>query len=251
MAEYSQPLASTLTSARIAIAGWLFILGPASLGLGWAATHKSDRLVLAALLGLLLIGTVTAPSLLVVNAFRYLQPISVPLIVAGLANAGRLWADVLIGSALIWTLVGLPSEVQGWHRAAATFTDAQSEVASWMREHLQPGTRVLVHDAGFLSEYSSMQLVDLVGLKSPDAMVDHATLTGPSAGQLRSRAMHEIACRHQPSYVVILDAWDRSFGLLAALQQFDWKLELVFESARSNDRLGTYAVYRLGPSPRC
>ena len=91
-----------------------------------------------------------------------------------------------------------------------------------------------------------LPLVDVVGLKTPDAVEDHRALTAASGGQERWRAVAAIAGRHAPTHAVIL-ADQGGFSLLADdLRRAGWSVERV--RAAPSDALG-YDVFALDEVP--
>jgi hypothetical protein len=100
-------------------------------------------------------------------------------------------------------------------------------VAKAANHRLPPDAVVLIHDAGFFSYATDFQLVDLVGLKTPQSSEFHRVLTLPSCGRRRWQAVHEVAIRSEASHMVVLRGWDRIYGLTQALTAHGWKLSPV------------------------
>jgi hypothetical protein len=218
---------------------WVLHLGLAIVGL-W----RADGRALAALALLLLAFVITSPGLIAHNEFRYLQPLGLPLLLAGLLRAAqdRRFGFGLILAALIVPAAQLPGELAGWHAQRAAVAGAQQEIAGWLNARETPGVPVLVHDAGYLSEATHAHLTDLVGLKTASSVDVHRRISdGPAA-------LHAIACASQPRYVVIFSGWDRVFQLRAALEVYHWQPELVLQPFEPGE---TYALYRVSRSPAC
>lgn len=57
-----------------------------------------------------------------------------------------------------------------------------------------------------------------VSVRSPAAIDFHSRLTYPSAGQLRTSAIAEIAEAFKPQYLVVLQDWDDKFGIVDGLR---------------------------------
>ncbi|MDB4927949.1 MAG: putative rane protein [Myxococcaceae bacterium] len=124
------------------------------------------------------------------------------------------------------------------------FTAAELEgVASFCRHNLPAGSRVLLHDVGYMSWGTAFQLVDFVGLKSPSSAVLHQSMTWPTCGARRGEAIHLIATREHPNYLVVLNGWDRIYRFSDSLRARGWGLT----SLRPPDV--AYSVYRLTPPP--
>jgi hypothetical protein len=57
---------------------------------------------------------------------------------------------------------------------------------------------IMAHDAGYPSYAGRFHLVDLVGLKTPEAVEIHKQMTFPSVGRLRGDAVAAIAEKFHP-----------------------------------------------------
>jgi hypothetical protein len=106
--------------------------------------------------------------------------------------------------------------------------------------------RLMLHDAGYLAwADAAPTLIDMVGLKSPDAAALHAQLTGPSCGAKRAEALAELARRTRPDVLVVWEPWDQLYRVTAALQEAGW-------STATPILIGTgapIAIYSLKPPP--
>ncbi len=121
----------------------------------------------------------------------------------------------------------------------ATMTRELETTAGWCRENLPAHSRLLVHDAGFISYATEFPLTDLVGLKSPASIRDHRELTWPSAGRRRAEALHRIARRNHVGYLIATQEWNQFYGIDKGLRKLGWKLETLALPSEH------YRVYRL------
>ena len=177
---------------------------------------------------------------------RYLY-VLLPGLLLGLAWAfarSRRMAAVALAVAVAG-LVQAAIETPGrWDRYLETrdFTvEELRPVAEWADNRLPPGSKLLVHDAGSISYETDLQLVDLVGLKTPRVIPIHEELTEPDAGELRGEAINRIALEERPQYLVVLNGWDRIYAITHHLRLHGWKVE--------PRRPGAYTVYALTPPP--
>lgn len=186
------------------------------------------------------------PNALMHNNFRYLYPF-LPLGLAGWAvlyrNRPRLHplSILLFGSLLLF-----PSG--GWegYRGSIEFSRGQEEVYQWVKTNLPNGARVLLHDAGYIpwrlmseeSNVFSLQLVDVVGLKTPEVIQVHQDITFASHGENLGVAVGQIATSSEAEYAIILD---RPFwgDIKSHLVQAGFSVEKIFENKES------YQVFRI------
>src|SRR5207253_11238046 len=103
-------------------------------------------------------------------------------------------------------------------------------VTEWCRGNLPAHTRLLIHDAGFISLDTEFRLTDLVGLKTPAAIRDHLELTWPSAGTRRAEAIQRIARRDRTDYLVVTQEWNELFSITGGLQRLGWKVDGLRDS---------------------
>ncbi|HLJ55978.1 MAG TPA: hypothetical protein VKT77_13140, partial [Chthonomonadaceae bacterium] len=177
---------------------------------------------------------------------RYLY-ILTPFLLYAVASAFRLlkrrpvpkrWMALFTLVAAVQTLLLAPFT---WREhEAENYATRRDLVATarWCRQNLPPGSRLLIHDAGYISYGTSFEMQDLVGLKTPANIALHRALTYPSGGANRPAAIDAAARRAHADYLVVLDIWDGIFRITDSLRQHGWKLDQV-----SPD--GAYRVYRL------
>lgn len=156
-------------------------------------------------------------------------------------RALRIAALVLLGVALVQSAIEFSGR---WDRYLATrdfTTGALASVAGWAHENLPADSKLLIHDAGFISYATDLRMVDLVGLKTPRVIHFHEELTKPSGGKLRGEAINRIALQERPRYLIVLNGWDGIFHITDALRSHGWRVDLM--------RPGDYSVYSLTPPP--
>lgn len=204
--------------------------------------------------GLIFIGVLLAayysqfPGALTHAQGRYLY-ILVPFLVFGAASAFHLlhrwpvahrWMGVFALAAAFQALLLAPftwREHQGEQFKTRTELAA---VARWCNANLPPGSRLLIHDAGYISYATTFPMEDLVGLKTPSNIAFHRDLTYPTAGRQRAAAINAAALRAHPDYVIVLDLWDGIFKITDSLRKYGWGLEEVRTE-------GIYRVYKTTP----
>jgi len=135
----------------------------------------------------------------------------------------------------------LPETVR-LYRTSCDFTRQElAPLAAWLRQ-LPPDARpVLVHDAGYLAWATRLEMLDLVGLKTPSAARLHRDFTWRSCGAARAAAVDAIARAGGVRSFVVLRSWDVQYGLSDGLRGTGWRLQPLRTSAAG------YDVYRLSP----
>ena len=68
-------------------------------------------------------------------------------------------------------------------------------LALWLQSNVPADARILIHDAGYLAYATRYELIDLVGLKTPESIRFHERYTVPSNGTQRDEAINQIALR--------------------------------------------------------
>lgn len=152
----------------------------------------------------------------------------------------RTAATALLVIGLGDALFGLDEHVDNYVRSRQFTVEGHTETAAWAREHLPANARVLVHDAGYFSYATPFELIDVVGLKTPSCIREHTELTLASCGALRNEAIHRIALRTKPDYLVALRNWP--FRIPDALRQHGWQLEEIHHAP-----IWGYDIFRLQP----
>ncbi len=120
-----------------------------------------------------------------------------------------------------------------WHLACLGFTRSELQpLAQWLDQHAR-GRKILLHDAGYVGFAVHAPLVDLVGLKTPASLAPHRELTFPGCSQAaRGQAIARIAEQAQPEYLVVIEGWDRIYGISSALLARGWQLEPRYRGQR-------------------
>jgi hypothetical protein len=187
------------------------------------------------------------PSAFWQNQQRYLY-LLLPLLLYGAASwlaspregprhtATCLLVVAVVQSAVLFTPRWQESMIRRQRISSAVETAAQ-----WCQMHLPAHTRLLIHDAGYLSCATDFPLTDLVGLKSPDSIRDHRELTWTSAGARRAEAIARIARRNRAECLIVSQNWNQLFHISAGLQKLGWKVK------RLNPGSDFYEVYGLSP----
>jgi hypothetical protein len=248
-AEGCLPWSSKWRTFSIGLGGFLWQLGllvPAALLLPRSRVGFVGLVFIATIFGAYLL---SFPGAVMHYEHRYLYVI-VPFLLYALASAwGSRWRAVryaalgLLGLALVESLLKAPARFAA-HETRIAFTRVELEgVASWIRQNLPPGSRVLVHDAGYITTDEPFQFVDLVGLKTPSNIIVHEKLTWASCGAGRLSALEIIASTEKPDYFVVLKVWNDIYHFTEGLQARGWRLARVDASRGAS----AYEVYQLTP----
>jgi len=119
-----------------------------------------------------------------------------------------------------------------------------ADVSQWSRAHLPSNARIMIHDAGYFAFATNFRLVDVVGLKTPEAIPYHQRYTRPTGGASRDLAIVAIAQHWNPDYVMVLHDKLNFWGEIDAdLIRHGWHLNLM---RRPPGQYG-YFVYHLSP----
>lgn len=177
---------------------------------------------------------------------RYLY-VLVPFLIFGAASAYRLLRAQPAPRRWL-TMFALAAASQAALLAPFTWREHQAEqsktrnelaaVANWCNANLPPNSRLLIHDAGYISYATNFRMVDLVGLKTPANIELHRELTYPTDGTKRAAAIDAAALRANSDYVVVLDLWDSIFKITEGLRRYGWRLDEVRTE-------GVYRVYHM------
>lgn len=207
---------------------------------GLAAVAWASTLALVGVLGW------TFPGGLAHVHARYLYPL-LPLATFGLARlvtAGTVLSRPLVVASAFAGLVFVPGNVTSLRENTRLFSAHPAELAAWASTALPPDARVLVHDAGYFAFATDLRLVDVVGLKTPDAIEAHRRFTAPSAGTERWRAVADIALDHAVTHAVVLRDGGGFSTVADGLRRAGWTLTLL--RSAPDGALG-YDVFALEP----
>lgn len=210
--------------------------------------HRLRFVVLAFIILFLLSYTLRFPGALYHNWYRYIH-LFAPFVVFGWAiwlssrNRRVRWAGVLaLAVAVGLSLPAFQRVLWGYGEGIRITRDELGGVADWVAEHIPSSSVVLVHDAGFISSRGGQSLVDVVGLKTASSVDVHRQTTWMMCARYAGAISH-IAERSKAEYFVVLNDWDRSFGLTESLRVTGWRLARV-DSARGETM---YKVYQITP----
>ena len=104
---------------------------------------------------------------------------------------------------------------------------------------------VMIHDAGYIAYAGHFRLVDLAGLKTPQAVSINRAITFPSNGAHRPAAIAKIADLFQPQYLICVKSWNSIFLLVPSLRRAGWDVTKIFESPAAPSDGQIYEVYAL------
>ena len=219
-------------------------LGPTLIGMGmfWRSeVMRPIGLAAAALVA----GCLAFPIMTLMDSGRYLHFL-VPLLLCGLAWLAREHPPLgkaALALSVVWALVMLPKPLASYHYRKA-YIRSYVEVSAWL-EHHPVATPVLIHDAGYISEATSLPLIDLVGLKSPEVSSIHRALTETSAGARMAEAITKIAALTRPGTFVVQRHFDEVNGLTANLEHSGWTVTALVHAPSDAE----FSIYALRPPP--
>jgi len=224
-----------------------FAPGLFTLGAAFLLLRRVGRAALIGLAAFLGGAFVLFPQAVGLQQARYLHAY-LPAIACGWALALaapaqwlRRLAQAALPVAILLAAWHLPETVR-LYRANCAFTRRElAPLAAWMRRQPEDLSPVLVHDAGYLAWATRLEMVDLVGLKTPSAARLHHELTWRSCGAGRAAAVDAIARAAGVRSFVVLRSWDTEYRLSDGLRRAGWELEPLRASAAG------YDVYRLTP----
>lgn len=190
---------------------------------------------------------------------RYLQPYAplvLLLVVGGVTGFARRTrsADLVrvgvLGAAVVYACTALPTWASTLGEDSAHTRERVVSLATWIREHLPPGARVGVHDAGAAAFLGGHPTVDLVGLTT--AGLARPAVHGPGSIY---EALRRMPPDQRPDYLALYDNLPEGANLIRlsegglfsatspvlgipelSLYKLDWNL---IDSGRLPHRAGT------------
>jgi len=130
----------------------------------------------------------------------------------------RIAASILLTVGVVQSILCLPRGLE-IHRNNCSFTAVELKgVAGWCKDNLPASAKIMIHDAGYISAVTEFSIVDIVGLKTPSSAAIHKELTGPSGGLKRTEAIHRIALKHLPDFLVVLVGWEKIYHIAKGLE---------------------------------
>jgi hypothetical protein len=215
---------------------------PLSLGVIGLGREKLGRLGLAAMAVAGIAYFMAFPGALGQPFFRYLTAICVPWLCLGLA-LGLPRVSSIAATSLAMAVIVMQVSLSHDHNAVVS--EEVKAATEWVDTHVPPDATVLVHDAGAISEFAHHPAVDLVGLKTPSSVAEHARWTWASCVANRGTAVSVIAERSGATYFVAASGWDEYLSPPLIASGF------VLTPVRRPPpgRFG-YTVYRMERKPR-
>lgn len=237
---------------KVSIEGLIWVLfliscSPLVVALVRAARRPMATAVLAFFAVFLVAVYVQFPPALIWNWFRYpivLTPMMVWAMAVGMKQADvelRRRAARLLRVGLIYSLVLCPVSIYTYLYECRYYDGGLHDLVAWSRQNLPADAKVMVHDAGYMAYATDYRLIDLVGLKTPEAIPLHRRYTWPTAGAGRAKAVGALALETHAEYLVIVRNWEIMVRLPDELRSLGWRVDPL----RTD---GEYRVYRLtGP----
>jgi hypothetical protein len=208
--------------------------------------------LLLALFALAFVGSylLNFPGGLLHNGGRYLYvfaPIVLFGVACGLSATSRKQTLRLAAISALFLPLVFGAQLSDYRSRITGYRESLADVVNWINVNLPDRPTVMVHDAGYISYAAHVPLVDLVGLKTPAAIDFHRRLTFPSAGQLRSDAIADIAMVFKPQYLVVLQDWNDKFDIVDGLRSNGFTVEEVYagRAPSGTPAADIYHLYRL------
>lgn len=248
-AEAELPLSTKATTVARSVGRLLLHLGPLALALIGLRAERAGRLALLFCALLLALFLQQFPSGLGHNWNRYLYA-SLPLFLAGLAfllrdaePGKRRWPRALAVASVIYGIAVSPYTLSVYAKRIAIARVELAGLTAWMERNIPPGSRIAVHDAGYVAYATDYTLIDVVGLKTPESRVVHREITAPSAGRRRGEALARILAESRADYLIVFDRWDNDFSLTQGIRAAGGIIEPLRQE-------GAYQVYRAATRDR-
>lgn len=257
-AEAYLPLAIRLEMALKPIVAALLLTFPLALFLWFIRPAWLLAICVIFIMGIFGAYLIKLPDMLAISIGRYMF-ILLPVLSLGIAQGvasrrpiHRKIATVLIGLAVIPNVFALAVQQKSYSQWSGIFGANLRAVAEWTRTRLPAGSVIMVHDAGYIAYRDSFRLIDMVGLKTPGAILVNRALTYPSAGRDRGAAIAKIAFAYHPQYLIDIKNWETQFGITEGLRQNGWALTPIYESPAQpgTSPAYIYRVYALTPPNR-
>ncbi len=239
--------AKTLLLELQVIAVYLLSCGPLFVAMVRVWRYPIAKAIVLSLVLTILIAHLQFPFALYLNHYRYLI-VFVPAMVwaTGMVlkdGRGRWHGRGLLYGSVVYSLLWLQVPIS-LYRLDCWFYDGELHlVAEWCTSNLPRNATVMVHDAGYISFASDFRLVDLVGLKTPEAIALNKRYTWPSRGARRNEAVAALAQRTNAQYLIARRTWDIMAAVPDGLRELGWKVDPLRMD-------GEYCVYRITPPPR-
>lgn len=141
-------------------------------------------------------------------------------------------------------IMNIPNSIETSQNGRRFTAQSIAPISDWINKNTPPDATILIHDAGYIGYTSKRKLIDLVGLKTPEAIKINQKINHLSCGLDRGKSIAAIAQKYSPTYAIILNEWDLTFQITDALKKSGNHLEKVFSTNRG------YSLYRIEPAGR-
>lgn len=245
--RYYEAYANAATPLKLTTEGSMLVVflmscGPLLLGLKRIARQPLAIVILFTAGITLLSLYIQFPDELGGNRYRY-SVVFAPMLVWALAvqctempRSRRLLTVALLYSVAIT----LPFALRDYFTDCYEYDTAVHQAAEWCNQNLPPDARILVEDAGYIGYATKFRIIDVAGLKTPEAIELNRQYTWPSAGGDRAQAMVALALMHHGDYLINLRAHAGLKPVPARMAALGWKVEPL-------KQVHLYSIYRLRP----
>lgn len=224
---------------------YLLTCGPIVAAVALAIRHPMAKAILI-FFGAFLAGVYfELPDGLIWNYFRYtvvlapmmLWAVGLPMTLP--ETKARRRAVVFLQISMGYALLLLPFCVRTYLQQCQVYGRDSHNLVSWSEQNLPSHARVMVCDAGYIAYASHFRIIDIVGLKTPEAVSLNRLYTWPSAGGERGKAVAALARDMGAGYLVMVRSWEQ-FALPDRMRERGWRVGLLRTE-------GEYSVFQLTP----
>ena len=226
--------------AWLALTDWLLpvLLLPALIAVWWRpgrALAVPAVALLAHPLAMALLAPYRDPGFQEGRYSIHLLPLAFVVLAAALgARITRLGLAV-IGVYLVLALVALPSAAARYGWAVQNINAMQVHLGHWVDEHLPRGGAIAVNDIGAIAYVSRREVIDLMGLVSPEVIRYHRS---GEAGLMRYLALR---C---PGHVIVFPAWFPTMTARRDLLEPIYGVRLDHNTVAGADEMVVYRLVR-------
>lgn len=128
----------------------------------------------------------------------HLLPLAFVVIAAALPVRRPRWAAALIGAYLVLALFRLPSAADRYGWAVQNINAMQVHLGHWVNDHVPARARIALNDIGAIAFISRREVIDLIGLVTPDIVPYRRWGEAGVIQYLRERC---------PDFVIVFPAW--------------------------------------------
>ncbi len=226
--------------AWLRLTDWLLpmVLLPALIGVWWRPGRALAVPALALLahpLAMALLAPYRDPGFQEGRYSIHLLPLAFVVLAAALGPRLTRLGLTLIGAYLSLALVALPAAATRYGWAVQNINAMQVHLGHWVDAHLPRGGAIAVNDIGAIAYVSRREVIDLMGLVSPDVIRYHRS---GEPGLMRYLA------ERCPGYVIVFPAWFPAMTARRDLLEPIYRVRLDHNTVAGADEMVVYRLLR-------